>query len=168
MDRSDLNKRIHDVVGAHPDLAQSGFRCTPDQAEFDKEREQLFSDRTAQQVERCLDYLVLVRKTRSARPKEGRASLSSYQMKHRVEQWQAKGDDMYIANGAFIVAALVAGVRIYDGDYDRPNCLVEDAQADWNFPRRGNVAAIRQYLSRYGDFVQEAFVEARAEYRRVA
>ena len=43
--------------------------------------------------------------------------------------------------------------------------LAHDVRRDANFPRQGNVAEIRAYLSRYGDHVEDAFEDARRVYR---
>jgi len=205
---------IDAALESYPTLTYRGFGIAEDSlpGELQRQRQMLFTDDAVRQVEQCLAYLALVRKTRTAKPREDRHIRSSYGMKREVERWVRRtgrdGPGSYISNGAFIVAAVIAGVPIHRKDPDFINCLVgveqDDVRAvdegkdprewrkmtrfvkwlfsqagrddivgdlagdsvmDFEFPRQGNVAAIRKYLSRYGDHVQEAFQAARLEYR---
>lgn len=132
-----LRARIHAILEAQPDLSYFGFRTRPERGEdaaaaaaaFTEKRAHLLSDDGVQQIAKCVEYLALVRKTRTARPAEGRSVPGSYGLKHEVEAWLgARGktdDDRYIGNGAFIVAALVAGFPIHRSEPGRsPNCSV--------------------------------------------
>lgn len=57
------------------------------------------------------------------------------------------------------------------GDRNDPiGDLAKDARRDRNFPTNGSIAQVRAYLSKYSDYVREAFEDARrdyAAYRRV-
>lgn len=118
--------RIHAVLAEYPDLSYFGFRTgsllkrnvrekglevamAEEQADFDAKREKMLTDDCVQQVEACLTLLKHVRKGRGAK-------VSSYTCKHVVEKWRrgdnAHGPDYYVANGAFILAARIAGFRI--------------------------------------------------------
>lgn len=219
-----LRASIQAVLDAQPDLSYFGFRTRPGRgedasaaaAEFAEKRAHLLSADGVQQVGKCLEYLALVRKTRTARPADGRSTPGSYGLKHDVEAWLAargKTDDNgYIGNGAFIVAALVAGFPLHRSEPGRsPNCsvgvnredvravsegkdprewrkttafvkwlfaqagrgdpvgdLAGDAKADFKFPRRGNIAELRSYLSFFGEHTEAAFEAARREYRALA
>jgi hypothetical protein len=64
------------------------------------------------QVEVCRDWLRLHAKPLSYFPKNG-LCIGSYGYKHEVEKWtDAHGGHKYIANGAFILAALLEGFRV--------------------------------------------------------
>ena len=43
--------------------------------------------------------------------------------------------------------------------------LGDDCRHDLDFPRGGNIAAVRSYLSHYGNHITDAFNAARVEYR---
>lgn len=118
--------RIRAVLAEYPDLSYFGFRTgsllkrdvrekglevamAEEQADFDAKREKMLTDDCVQQVEACLTLLKHVRRGRGAK-------VSSYTCKHVVEKWRrgddAHGPDYYVANGAFILAACIAGFRI--------------------------------------------------------
>lgn len=215
-----LEVQVREVLVLHPDLTHFGFRAEHGRGvggvsrldapeRFAEERASLLTKEGIEEVERCAEYLALVRKTRTARSKESRELYGSYGMKHEVEAWLGRnGRSSYVSNGAFIVAAVIAKVPIFRSDPRSPNCVIGvepedvrairegkipaewrrttafvkwlfqqagrgdpigdlagDCKADFGFPRRGTVAAIRAYLSRHGDHVIEAFNAARAEYR---
>ena len=224
--RSDsIEAQISRVLDEYPDLTIFGFRRVggngagavsraSNPRAFHKERSELLEPVGVRQVERCIEYLALLPKTRSAKPREGRDLPTSYGLKHRVEGWLRSGagradEDAYTANGAIIVAALIAGVPIHPEDRRSPNCyigvqredvralqegkdprewrktskfvkwlfaqadrpdpvgdLAGDCKRDFDFPRRGTLNAIRQYLADYGEHISELLEEARAEYRR--
>jgi hypothetical protein len=137
-----LVAEIRDVLGAHPELTSFGFRSpsnhgsgyvsearTP--AAFQAERAELLSAGGLEEVRACLAYLKLVRATGSARPRKDRRSFGSYGMKHEVERWlRSNGKEKHIANGAFIAAAVLAGVPIYREDVASPNCLIGVEEED--------------------------------------
>lgn len=145
-----LRASIRVVLDTQPDLSYRGFRTwlvprggdlaekvAKEAADFEQQRAYLLTDDAVQQVEACLAYLALVRKTRTARPKDDSSPPGSYTMKHQVQAWRTaagkRDEGAYVANGAFIVAALVAGVPVHREDIRSPNCYVgvnrEDVRA---------------------------------------
>ena len=144
-----LIERIRQVLEAQPDLTYFGFRsergsgvdkvsrtATPE--EFERERGRLLEDDAVQQVVACLEYLDPIHKLRSAKPKDDQHIHGSYGMKHEVEAWQkSRGTPGYVANGSFIVAAILAGFRIHRVDPGSPNCLVGVNPEDVRATREG-------------------------------
>jgi hypothetical protein len=121
--------RIRAVLEEYPDLAYAGFRdekaFSLGSETFEESRARLLSDDAVEQVENCLACLKHVRKARKA--------ASSYAMKHVVENWR-RGEELlepptYVANGALIAAACIAGFRIKH-EADHINCLVYANEED--------------------------------------
>lgn len=116
--------RIRAVLEEYPDLAYAGFRdekaFSLGSETFEQSRARLLSDDAVEQIEDCLACLKHVRKAR-------KAEASSYSMKHVVEKWkrgeEPHGPRTYVANGALIAAACIAGFRIKH-EADHINCLV--------------------------------------------
>lgn len=148
-----IRGQIQAVLNAQPDLSYLGFRTwfprrnnraedvAKESAEFKDNRNYMLSDDVVQQIEACLNYLALVRKTRTAKPKGDSNYPSSYGMKHEVQAWCTaagkKDEGAYIANGAFIVAALIAGFPIHREDIQSPNCAVGVEREDTRAVREG-------------------------------
>lgn len=137
--------RVQGVLDAQPDLGCFGFRApagrtrpSAGREDLAQERLRLLSDVGVYQVEKCLAYLSLVRKEHPDwQDDEAENILGSYVMKHEVEGWIQRtggpGEDWYITNGAFIVAAILAGFPIHRVDISSPNCMtginIEDVRA---------------------------------------
>lgn len=72
-------------------------------AEFRKEREEMFAPRSLEQFERACDWLSGQRRTKQVNPRAG----TSYGLKHKMED--AAG---YVTNGMFIAAAIACGFKV--------------------------------------------------------
>ncbi|PKO84921.1 MAG: hypothetical protein CVU17_01730 [Betaproteobacteria bacterium HGW-Betaproteobacteria-11] len=94
---------IAEIMAEFPALSSAGFHCQgradywSDPAYFEKCRADILSAAFAEQVDLCGDYIACHRLDRTS---------SSYYLKHQVED---SHPSKYIANGAFIVAAIRAG-----------------------------------------------------------
>ncbi len=130
--------RIRVVLEEYPDLAYAGFRderaFSLGSETFEQSRARLLSDDAVAQVENCLACLKHVRKARKA--------ASSYAMKHVVENWR-RGEELlepptYVANGALIAAACIAGFRLKH-EADHINCLVYANEDDLRDLSRGRI-----------------------------
>ena len=136
--KRDTTSAIQEVLDRHLDLSYFGFRIA-EAAEFAEKRAYLFSDDGVRQVEKCLAYLGLVG---MAEPIRGCRTQSSYGLKHEVEAWLTAagqvGEDAYVGNGSFIVAALIAGFPTYRSDPgSSPNCTVGVSIEDIRAVRAG-------------------------------
>jgi hypothetical protein len=78
------------------------------------------ADPEPQQIAACRAWLrEFAVPTKTIRPRA-----SSYGYKHVVERWtREKGVNLYIANGAFIAAAIVEGYRLERTDRSSPNAF---------------------------------------------
>lgn len=105
---STTRTKINRVLREHTALTYNGFEGTGATG-FTDRRAALLSPDAITQVEACIAYLGHVRKTATV----GSKAPHSYALKHRVEEWSgANGGVSYVANGSFIVAALVEGVPV--------------------------------------------------------
>jgi hypothetical protein len=115
----DLRASIRSVAIKHPQLRAYGYRLA-DVADDDANKFGEPDDEFVGQVLRALEWLKDVPKT--ARFNRGS---TSYGYKHQAEHWHrasGSGQDCYISNGAFIVAALIAGFKVKRcGGFDSPN-----------------------------------------------
>lgn len=131
---ADLKRAADAVLQAHPDLSVYGwhgnpavpldhplhyattsyevYKCAPKAR--DRERFDMEELRTAL---RFLETFAFRRKTFNKK-------FGSYGLKHRVEVWgYAHEMASYIANGAFILAAMLAGFKYKRSRLSGPNCI---------------------------------------------
>lgn len=123
-DFAGLKEQIRQAIDAHPDLSYYGWRYARyDEAdEFTRNREHLYSDDSEAQVKTVL----IAAATRMPKGSALRiAQRGSYGLKHAVEHWvrQENRKDLssYIANGALILALIIAGWKPRRAP-DSPNC----------------------------------------------
>jgi hypothetical protein len=114
----EMKKRIADVLAQHPTLNSFGFglyrnaenrKLSPEDRQRRIEEGQKYLYDHADEVAFVADWLSDVVKTKQV------AGYSSYGLKHTAERQSPGG---YIANGSFIVGAIIAGFQVKQ---DGPN-----------------------------------------------
>lgn len=122
MDRKKLKEEVARILADDESLVTNGTGynfAKKGTAKYVMDRAEFFTDRELRMVEVCLKWL-------ESFPKEKKIfkNYGSYALKHVVEK--AAGE--YVHNGAFIVAARIAGFRD-DGEVPNPhfNIKVTDA-----------------------------------------
>jgi hypothetical protein len=133
----DLSRRVQAVLDQHPYLTSDGFRAPhpapsriepyPNAIAVRAEREELLTADGLSQVQAAMTYLDQLSPARVS----SRNSPGSYSLKHQAERWHNPEREtsrekihVYVANGAFIVAALIKGFAIRREDELSPNCLI--------------------------------------------
>jgi len=130
----ELRGAIAAVLDAHPDLSILGWHGDPD-SPFDHPRRYARPGSQAERyrhaptpaereridLERARTALRFIEEM--ARPRKTfNTKIGSYGLKHRAEGWgHDNGMESYVANGEFIVAAIIAGFR-YRRWGTSPNC----------------------------------------------
>lgn len=102
------------VLAAYPDLSANGFSPR-------EENDHCNKPAFAEEVARALLWL-----SRHGIP-QGKRAPGSYGLKHTAEYWvrdECGLDHAYISNGAFIVAAIIAGYSVRRFGADNPNCAL--------------------------------------------
>lgn len=116
-----LPDRIDRLLAAYP-ITAAGFdplRASPTVSDLRKPH-------GWQEVQGALDYLQDRRKT-----KAGHYTPGSYGLKHQAESWHRKhGRQVYVSNGAFLVAALMRGFSLFQRPGDTLNRAVGLHRAD--------------------------------------
>lgn len=112
-----LLEKIQIVKAKYPYLTASGFDLKKQFSDFESERKEL--EKYLIEADICLTYLKLVFKLSHIDYHAG----NSYGYKHKIEKWTLTeyGRRIYIPNGVFITAALIAGFKISEPTKDSPN-----------------------------------------------
>jgi hypothetical protein len=127
---------IREVLDAHPNLCYTGWRFVHPRheqkmAEREASRQTLLSEVGVREVEACREFLRPLRRLRNANPARSTTAMSSYGLKHVVEhECREAGDDLYVANGSLIVAAMLEGFATHRSWGSGPNCSVGVASGD--------------------------------------
>lgn len=109
--KQDLNR----LLSRYPELSYFGWgvydQRSKTKAEIDTElkslRDELISDHAIAQIDRCREWMEPIGKVKAISEAH-----SSYGLKHKVERhYRDSIDDAYIANGAFVAAALLCGFK---------------------------------------------------------
>jgi len=119
--QSEQIMEITEVVAANPDLSANGWLCPEHEAGFEESRKFCNKPAFAEEVARALLWL-----SRHGIP-QGKHAPGSYGLKHTAEYWvrdECGLDHAYISNGAFIVAAIIAGYSVRRFGADNPNCAL--------------------------------------------
>jgi hypothetical protein len=141
-----LIDKVRAVLAQHPTLTANGFddRGLPT-------RTNLLDYRGLCEVQGALDYLEGRRRTVAKSDSPG-----SYTLKHQVESWhRMHGREVYVSNGAFMVAAMIRGYGLYQRHSDGLNRAVgihradivtrEERKAQLNRPSRPDGAPSRKF-----------------------
>lgn len=107
------------IVGDNPDLSLNGWRYSHFDG-ADHEHSQAALRSAIDQFDRAVEYLSTVKRRKS--PYKG---CTSYTWKHRAERFHRdqRPGDPYVANGAFIAAAIHLGFAI-EREFNSPNCFI--------------------------------------------
>ena len=114
--RLDGRKLIETALSRAPSLTLNGLQVEP--RYFETYRQQLLD--AHQQVEICAEWISRMQLIKSFNTRH-----TSYGFKHAVERCNPRA---YVANGAFIAAALGLGLDYKQDGYGSPNCYFKFAQ----------------------------------------
>jgi hypothetical protein len=123
---------IASILADYPDLCANGFRFESSYPQhFDLWRAEMTEPDCIAQFERASEFLL-----KHCKSRKSCASPSSYAWKHVAERWHKimhPGQNPYVSNGVFIVAAAAHGY-IIKRIPNSPNCFLNISQKSLTLP----------------------------------